>query len=98
MPDVTGWSEEDLIDYSTRGMGSSVLGPEASGRLAGDLDLALAYGEALLEDVAVRHPGVGLSSDGEPQAETVEASDGDEVATVVRGLVLAAAFDVFLLI
>ena len=61
MPDVTGWSEEDLIDYSTRGMGSSVLGPEASGRLAGDLDLALAYGEALLEDVAVRHPGVGLS-------------------------------------
>lgn len=96
MPDVTGWSEEDLIDYSTRGMGSSVLGPEASGRLAGDLDLALAYGEALLEDVAVRHPGVGLSSDGEPQAETVEASDGDEVATVVRGLVLAAAFDVFL--
>jgi len=96
MPDVTGWSEEDLIDYSTRGTGSSVLGPEASGRLAGDLDLALAYGEALLEDVAVRHPGVGLSSDGKPQVETVEASDGDEVATVARGLVLAAAFDVFL--
>lgn len=86
----------DLIDYSIRGTGSSVLGPEASGLLAGDLDLALAYGEALLEDVAVRHPGVGLSSDGKPQVETVEASDGDEVATVARGLVLTAAFDVFL--
>ena len=86
----------DLIDYSTRGTGSSVSGPEASGLLAGDLDLALAYGEALLDDVAVRYPGVGLSGDGEPQVETVEASDGDEVATVARGLLLAAAFDVFL--
>lgn len=89
-------SVPDLIDHSIRGTGLSVLGPEASGLLAGDLDLALAYGEALLEDVAVRHPGVGLSSDGEPQVEAVEASDGDEVATVARGLVLAAAFDVFL--
>ena len=86
----------DLIDYSTRGTGSSVSGPEASGLLAGDLDLALAYGEALLDDVAVRYPGVGLSGDGEPQVETVEASDGDEVATIARGLLLAAAFDVFL--
>ena len=86
----------DLIDYSTRGTGSSVSGPEASGLLAGDLDLALAYGEALLDDVAVRYPGVGLSGDGEPQVETIEASDGDEVATVARGLLLAAAFDVFL--
>lgn len=86
----------DLVGYSTRGTGSSALDPEASGFPTGDLDLALAYGEALLEDVAVRHPGVGLSSDGKPQAETVEASDGDEVATVARGLVLAAAFDVFL--
>ena len=86
----------DLIDYSTRGTGSSVSGPEASGLLAGDLDLALAYGEALLDDVAVRYPGIGLSGDGEPQVETVEASDGDEVATVARGLLLAAAFDVFL--
>lgn len=85
-----------LIDYSTRGTGSSVSGPEASGLPAGDLDLALAYGEALLDDVAVRHPGVGLSGDGESQVEVVVASDTDEVATDEGGLVLAAAFDVFL--
>lgn len=86
----------DLIDYSTRGTGSSVSDPEASGFPTCDLDLALAYGEALLEDVAVRHPGVGLSGDGEPQVEAVVASDTDEAVTDDDGLVLAAAFDVFL--
>lgn len=85
-----------LIDYSTHGMESSVSGPELSASSSGGLDLALAYGEALLDDVAVRYPGVGLSGDGEPQVEVVVASDADEAVTDDDGLVLAAAFDVFL--
>ena len=85
-----------LIDYSTHGTRSSVSSPEMSASTSDGLDLALAYGEALLDDVAVRYPGVGLSSDGESQVEVVVASDTDEAVTDDDGLVLAAAFDVFL--
>ena len=61
-----------------------------------DLDLALAHGEALLDDVAVRHPGLGVCGDGQAQAESVGASDDAGAAADEDGWALARVFEVLL--
>lgn len=55
-----------------------------------DLDLALAHGEGLLGDVAVRYPGLGPGGDGGAQPELVAAGDDDDAG--VGGVELPGSF------
>lgn len=44
---------------------------------SGGLELAVAYGQDLLDDVAVLHPGLGPGGDGGAQPELVAAEPAD---------------------